>query len=39
MDRAGLPGRQCVLRAVCEMAETPIQQWSLIGEMLAVLLM
>ncbi len=38
LDRSGLPGRQCVLRAACEFAETPINEWSLVGEMLSVLL-
>ena len=35
LDRGGLPGRQCVLRAICELKETPIHEWSLVGEMIA----
>jgi len=35
LDRGGLSGRQCVLRAICELKETPIHEWSLIGEMIA----
>lgn len=34
LDRGGLPGRQCVLRSICEIKETPIHEWSLIGEMI-----
>merc|ERR1712226_1534500 len=34
LDRGGLPGKQCVLRAICEIKETPIHEWSLVGEMI-----
>ena len=36
--RAGLDGQQCVLRAVCELEETPIKHWSILGDMVTTLL-
>merc|ERR1712156_140199 len=38
LDKGGLAGRQCVLRAVCELTETPIHHWTVFGEMLQNLL-
>ncbi|XP_066993342.2 uncharacterized protein [Anabrus simplex] len=38
MDRRGLDGRPCLLRAVCETAETPLHHDGLFGEMLHMLL-
>ncbi|CAL4126760.1 unnamed protein product, partial [Meganyctiphanes norvegica] len=32
LETMGLPGRQCVLRAVCEVAEDPVDDLGLIGE-------
>jgi len=34
LDKSGLPGHQCVLRSICEIKETPIHEWSLVGEMI-----
>ena len=39
LDKGGVPGRQCVLRAICELRETPINQWSMVGEMITNMLM
>jgi len=39
LDKAGIPGRQCVLKAICELSETPINDWSLVGETLMNVLM
>ena len=30
----GLPGRECVLRAVCEVGEEPLQGMGVLGEVL-----
>jgi hypothetical protein len=38
LDKGGLAGRQCVLRAICELTETPIHHWTVFGEMLNNLL-
>ena len=38
MDKSGIPGKPCVLRAICELTETPIHHWSVFGEMLTNLL-
>jgi len=38
MGKMGLDGRTCVLRAVCEINETPISQFSFIGEIVTLLL-
>ena len=38
LDKGGLAGRQCVLRAICELTETPIHHWTVFGEMLHNLL-
>lgn len=38
LDRAGLSGRSCVLRAICELEETPIRHWTIVGDMLTTLL-
>jgi len=37
-NKAGLDGKQCVLRAVCELEETPVKHWSIIGDMVTTLL-
>ncbi|XP_063876089.1 uncharacterized protein LOC135109034 [Scylla paramamosain] len=34
MDAAGVEGRQCVLRAVCEVAERPVEHLGLTGELI-----
>jgi len=34
LDKSGLPGHQCILRSICEIKETPIHEWSLVGEMI-----
>ncbi|RXG67595.1 hypothetical protein Avbf_09691 [Armadillidium vulgare] len=34
----GLPGRSCLLKAICETAEEPIESLGLLGEMLTMLL-
>ena len=34
LDKVGLPGHQCVLRTICELKETPINEYSLVGEMI-----
>jgi len=34
LDKSGLPGKQCILRSICEIKETPIHEWSLVGEMI-----
>ena len=39
LNRTGLNGRQCVLRAICELRETPIHEASLLGETITLLLM
>ena len=38
LDKGGMAGRQCVLRAICELTETPIHHWTVFGEMLNNLL-
>ncbi|XP_066993356.2 uncharacterized protein [Anabrus simplex] len=38
ITRSGLDGRACLLRAICEAAETPLGQDSILGEMLHVIL-
>jgi len=38
LDKGGLAGRQCVLRAICELSETPIHHWTVFGEMINNLL-
>jgi len=38
LTKGGLDGRQCVLRAICELTETPIHHWTVFGEMLNNLL-
>merc|ERR1719384_946808 len=38
MDKSGIPGKPCVLRAICELTETPIHHWSVFGEMITNLL-
>ena len=39
MDNAGFAGRQCVQRTICELTETPVNEWSLLGEMITVFLL
>ena len=41
LDRTGFvsSGKDCVLRAICELKETPIHEWSLLGEVVATLLL
>ena len=34
MDSGGLSGRQCVLRTICELKETPLNEWTVIGELI-----
>ncbi len=34
LDRGGLAGRQCVLRSICELKESPIHNWSMVGELI-----
>jgi len=36
--RAGIDGKECVLRAICELEETPIKHWTIVGDMLTTLL-
>jgi len=36
--RHGLEGRSCLLRSICEVAETPIYYNGLIGELIHVIL-
>merc|ERR1719330_2041235 len=38
MDKSGIPGKPCVLRAICELTENPIHHWSIFGEMITNLL-
>lgn len=38
MEKSGIPGKPCVLRAICELTETPIHHWSVFGEMITNLL-
>ncbi|XP_059098023.1 uncharacterized protein LOC131892250 isoform X1 [Tigriopus californicus] len=37
LKNGGLPGRDCVLRTICDLKETPIHEWSLVGEMISTL--
>lgn len=37
LNNGGLPGRDCVLRTICDLKETPIHEWSLVGEMISTL--
>jgi len=39
LNKAQLPGKQCIQRAICELAETPINQWSVIGELIHNIIM
>jgi hypothetical protein len=36
--RHGIEGRSCVLRTICEVAETPLHHNGLVGELLHVML-
>ncbi|XP_063368157.1 uncharacterized protein LOC134656526 [Cydia amplana] len=38
MDSKGLNGRECVLRAICEAAQFPVEEEGFVGELLHVLL-
>ncbi|XP_069694243.1 uncharacterized protein [Periplaneta americana] len=38
LDRYGVEGRSCLLRTICEVAETPIDHNGLVGELLHVIL-
>ncbi|XP_012257670.2 uncharacterized protein LOC105686951 [Athalia rosae] len=37
-ERTGANGKQCILRGICEVAETPLQEEGLVGELLHLLL-
>ncbi|XP_040564304.1 uncharacterized protein [Lepeophtheirus salmonis] len=37
ITKGGMNGRHCVLKAICELQETPIHEWSVLGEMISVL--
>ena len=38
LNEGGFNGKHCVLRAICELSETPIHRWTLFGEMITNLL-
>ena len=38
LDKGGLNGKHCVLRSVCELSETPIHHWTVVGEMITNLI-
>ncbi|XP_046750325.1 uncharacterized protein LOC124413649 [Diprion similis] len=37
-DRSGANGKECIMRGICEAAETPLRQEGLVGELLHLLL-
>merc|ERR1712156_832909 len=38
LEKGGLNGKHCVLRSVCELSETPIHHWTVVGEMITNLI-
>lgn len=38
LQRKGMNGQDCVLRAICEAAQYPVQEEALVGEILHILL-